>query len=520
MLERAATVFVSHPANLNVTRRSSSSARKQMKRTPSQKKPRARPAIDLASFPEQNPNPVVQVSLDGQLEYLNHAARRLFPELSTQRLSHPWLADWISIREIFRDGKTLSTQRQLLIGNRYFEQLINHVPGTRHVRIYGSDITQRKHAEEALRASERKYRGLFDSIPEMVGLYQVVRDAQGEIVDRILIDGNPSLIHEWDFGSLDEIRGKTSSQIYGEAYADSNLPSIRKAMASGVKQLMDSHRPKVDRYYEAIIVPLDETFFLATARDVTELRRAQQALRASRDNLERLVDQRTAELERTNERLHLLAHDIVTSQEDERRRVSRELHDQAGQALTALKLTLQSIRDDLASLGNIHIQHLEEALSLTDDTHEQIRALAQNLRPPALDSAGLDAALEGLCTDWARRSQTRVDYFGDSNLCIAPTASICLYRFLQEALTNAARHGHATQVKVALQRDDREVCLSVADNGAGFDPQPLLANHPQPKGMGLAGMQERLAMLGGSLEIRSKPGQGAALIAHVPLEAA
>ncbi len=490
-----------------------------MKRAPSKGKPRARPVIDLASFPKQNPNPVVQVSLNGRLEYLNPAARRLFPELSTQRLRHPWLADWKSICAIFRAGNTPSTQRQIFIGERCFEQIINHVPGTRHVRIYGSEITNRKHAEQALQASERKYRSLFESIPEMVGLYQVVRDAQGEIADRILIDGNPALARELNASSLDEIRGKTTSEIFGQAYADSNLPTIRKAMVSGCIQVIESHRPGVERDYVTTIVPLDASFFLATGRDVTQLRQAERALRASRDNLERLVAQRTAELERTNERLHLLAHDIVTSQEDERRRVSRELHDQAGQALTALKLTLQSIRDDLASLGNSHSQHLEEALSLTDDTHDQIRALAQNLRPPALDSAGLDAALEGLCTDWARRSQTRVDYVGDPNLCIAPTASICLYRFLQEALTNAARHGHATKVKVALRRDDQEVCLSVADNGTGFDPPSVLANHSQPKGMGLVGMQERLAMLGGALEINSKPGHGATLIAHVPLEA-
>ncbi len=495
------------------------SQRGKMKRTSLKNKPRATIAVDLASFPEQNPNPVIQLSLDGKLEYVNPAAQRLFPDLVTRHLDHPWLADWESVVKIFRNGKTDSTQRQLVIGEHCYEQFIYHVAISRHARIYGSDITEQKRAEQALRDSEHKYRGLFESIPEMVGLYQVVRNAQGEIIDRILIDGNPALVHEWNVSSLDEIRGKTSSQIYGQSYANGNLPVIRRAMESRCNQLMESHRSEVDRYYEATVVPLDESLFLATARDVTELRRAERALRASRDNLERLVDQRTAELTHANERLRMLTHDIVTSQEDERRRVSRELHDQAGQALTALKLTLQAMRDDFPSLTDSHRAHLEEALALTDETHDQIRTLAQNLRPPALDSAGVDAALEGLCADWARRSQIHVSYVGVPSFFIAAAAGICLYRFLQEALTNATRHGHAMEIKVELQRDDHEICLCVADNGAGFDPQPFFANHSQPKGMGLVGMRERLTMLGGWLEVHSKPGRGATLIAHVPLEA-
>jgi len=247
--------------------------------------------------------------------------------------------------------------------------------------------------------------------------------------------------------------------------------------------------------------------------------RAEEALRKSRDELEQTVADRTAELKLANERLRALTHDAVTTQEEERRRVSLELHDEAGQALTALKLSLQLLRDELSSTGNSLRQHLEEAISLTDRTIEQIRMLAQGLRPPALESAGLNSTLQGLCGEFARRTQIQINYSGTELPDLGP-ASICLYRFLQEALTNAVRHGHATEIQVRLERDAEQVCLAVEDNGQGFDTQRVLSGQENPKSMGLIGMQERIKMVGGRLEIDSKPGCGARLIAHVPVEEA
>jgi signal transduction histidine kinase len=244
-------------------------------------------------------------------------------------------------------------------------------------------------------------------------------------------------------------------------------------------------------------------------------REANTALRRVNETLE----QRTVELQEANARLRALTRHIVTTQEEERRRVSRELHDEAGQALVALKLSLQAVRDDLPPTGGGHRQRLEEAVSLTDRTTEQIRLLAHGLRPPALDSAGLNAALEGLCREFARRTQIRVDFTGIDIPILGP-ATICLYRFLQEALTNAVRHGHATEIQVRLEQDAEHICLSVQDNGQGFDPSSVLSNQLQPKSIGLVGMRERLESISGWLEIDSKPGQGARLIAHVPLEAA
>jgi len=216
-----------------------------------------------------------------------------------------------------------------------------------------------------------------------------------------------------------------------------------------------------------------------------------------------------------HERLRWLTQQVVSAQEDERRRVSRELHDEAGQALTALAISLDLIRSDLpAESGSLH-QRLGEAVALTDTTMEHIRLLAQDLRPPALDTIGLDCTLEGLCQDFARRTRLSVEYAGTEIPALTEAAAISLYRFLQEALTNVARHANANWISVVLRRDAETISLTVEDDGEGFQQGAAEA-----MGIGLLGMQERLELLGGRLQTQSWPGQGTRLTAHIPVHAA
>ena len=215
------------------------------------------------------------------------------------------------------------------------------------------------------------------------------------------------------------------------------------------------------------------------------------------------------------ERMRRLTQEVVSAQEEERRRLSRELHDEAGQALTALKISLDLIQSDLPVEAGSLRQRLGEAVALTETTMEQIRLLAYGLRPPALDAVGLSYTLEGLCRDFAERTQLSIDYAGAGLPVLSEAVNICLYRFLQEALTNVAKHACGNQVWVALRCDAEAVNLSVKDDGRGFDK---LAK--TPGGIGLLGMHERLELLGGQLEIESWPGQGTCLTARIPLQKA
>lgn len=219
----------------------------------------------------------------------------------------------------------------------------------------------------------------------------------------------------------------------------------------------------------------------------------------------------------THKRLRQLAQQIVSAQEEERRRVSRELHDEAGQALTALRISLQLMREDLADFDGLD-QRIEEAIVLTETTMQRIRLLAQALRPPALEAVGLGPTLEDLCRDFAERTGLQIDFRAGELPAVPDDVSICLYRFLQEALTNVVKHAEAGRVEVALCYDSETLSLSVEDDGKGLTGDRSASG--QPVGMGLLGMQERLELLSGWLEIVSQPDQGTRLVAFIPWEQA
>jgi signal transduction histidine kinase len=220
----------------------------------------------------------------------------------------------------------------------------------------------------------------------------------------------------------------------------------------------------------------------------------------------------------SRERLRRLAQRIVSTQEEERQRLSRTLHDEAGQALIALKISLELIGQDLPAEYESLRQRTSDAIALTDATMEQIRLLARDLHPPALDTVGLGPTLEGFCQGFAKRTQLPIDYVGLELPAVPTPISICLYRFLQEALTNVAKHARASQVRVVLNRDYETVSLSVEDDGRGFDKLARLMVSGWSMGMGLMGMQERLKSLGGQLEVESTPGRGTRLVAHIPFQ--
>ncbi len=230
----------------------------------------------------------------------------------------------------------------------------------------------------------------------------------------------------------------------------------------------------------------------------------------------RLVGQLTT----GRQQLQQLARQVVSAQEDERQRLSRALHDEAGQALTALKISLNLIGEDLPDNDATLHRRIKDAIAVTDTTMERIRMLAQGLRPPALDAVGLNHTLESLCQDFGERIQLPIYYRGMELPWPSGSINIVLYRFVQEALTNVAKHARAERVSVVLHHNTQTIWLSVEDDGQGFDPRSQAARPGCSTGIGLLGMQERIESLGGRLEIESQPGQGSRLVAHVPLQEA
>jgi signal transduction histidine kinase len=263
-----------------------------------------------------------------------------------------------------------------------------------------------------------------------------------------------------------------------------------------------------------------------------QLQDNQCALRRAHDALEGRVRKRTAELAQSNELLkneiaerkraqevkQQLLRRLVVVQEEERRRVARELHDQTGQYLTALMLGLEALREpERSPLGNqVGVARVQElTMELMQETHR----LARRLRPAVLDDLGLHGALCHHLEEWSQYAGVSVDFHSPDfdTQRLPPDFETTLYRVVQEALTNVLRHAQAARVSVLLERRGSHVLLIVEDDGAGFDVKAVV-DAPDARGrLGLIGMQERVEMLGGDLEIESATGAGTTVFVRIPI---
>ena len=232
-----------------------------------------------------------------------------------------------------------------------------------------------------------------------------------------------------------------------------------------------------------------------------------------REQQERLFEQ----MQSGQQRFKLLARSVWRVQEDERRRLARELHDGIGQNLTALKHQLDAVALQVQGAHELH-QRVQGALALCASTLEDTRALSRLLRPQILDDLGLEAALRWLARSVGESAdfQTEVDVV-DLPEPLDPELSTLCFRVAQEGLTNAARHAKARHVLIRLSGREHALTLLVADDGVGCDPGAAFARSASGASTGLGGTRERVALFGGRLQFISEPGTGTQLRVHLPL---
>src|SRR6185312_4866887 len=264
-----------------------------------------------------------------------------------------------------------------------------------------------------------------------------------------------------------------------------------------------------------------------TLVDITERVEAEETIRRAGEELELKVKERTFELNKTNEALEKevaerkaaeeartkLLNQVVNAQEEERRRLARELHDQLGQQLTALRLQLESLHDTQKAGESDKIHKLQAIVNRLDI---DVDFLAWELRPIALDELGLETALKNYVKQWSEHFEIPADFHsrGIADKRLGHEVETNLYRIAQEALNNCAKHARCKEVYIILERRGNDAVLIIEDNGVGFDVQFEKVSELD---MGLVSMRERALLIGGTFEIESQPDDGTTVFVRVPL---
>ncbi len=359
------------------------------------------------------------------------------------------------------------------------------------------DLTERKRAEESLHESEQRFRDYAETASDW--FWETGRDHSFTYVsERATAFGYKISIGQrrWDFAAdLDDEPEKW------RRHRDA-LAQQQPFRGFTYKVLLDDGSP---RYISVNGKPIFDPAgcflgYRGGSSDVTATVLADEALREARE------EKMAAEAER----VRLLQH-LINAQEQERRRIARELHDQMGQDLTGLSLSLKSLEHLVGDEGRSMLRGLQ---SLTAQMGRNMHRIATELRPTALDDVGLLPALETTTADWGERYGIRVDFHGgDLTARMLPMEiETTIFRTVQEALTNVLKHAAASTVSIVLECRDGWLQIIVEDNGKGFDANsPIMAGH-----LGLAGIRERLALVGGVLIIDSAPDVGTTLYVRIP----
>ena len=364
----------------------------------------------------------------------------------------------------------------------------------------GQDVTARRRTEEALRDSEARLQAVTNLVPDL--LWSNDESGETDWVNQRGLDYTGQTFEQTrGFGWLDAIHPDDRHQSH---------ESFLRAVQAGSQFRHEERIRSVSGEYRWFLVQAEPlrnpggriVRWFGAAMDIQEQR-------VARDVLEERVRERTLQLEELSGQRQQLLERLVTATEEERRRIARELHDELGQHITALRVGLHEPRAE-------SLPRLEAIVQRLDQT---IDRLTLELRPPVLDHLGLHGAIGSLAEAYAAASGLRIDVHlpAVEGERFSDAIETTIYRVVQEALTNAWKHASASTVSVILEREGDALRIIVEDDGRGFDGDAALRGTAARGRFGLLGMRERLAIVGGTLDIESQPGSGTAIYARVPL---
>ena len=362
----------------------------------------------------------------------------------------------------------------------------NRIVGLRGIAV---DITGRKRNEQMVQESQRRYQDIFSYASDAI----IIRDLEGNIVET-----NHSAATLTGY-TLEELTKTNISQLLSNdslrlAMESQNVLLKGKATSRRYELELirkDGSRKSVESITGLVTKDGQPVGIQAMVRDITEQRQL-------RENMQFYISE------------------ITRAQEEERRRIARELHDETAQSLAALLLDIQAVGRAGQRLSDDTLERLEQLRVKANSILEGVRRFSHELRPDVLDRMGLLPALEMLATELNREdaARTHIEVTGYERR-LRPEVELVLFRIAQEAMRNVRKHSRATEAVIIVEFTPNTVRLTVADNGRGFEP-PGAVNGLAGKGkLGLIGMQERARLLGGSLSVISHPGKGTTVVVEI-----
>jgi len=443
---------------------------------------------------------------------VGEAIRRGEPAICRDTLTDPGFAPWRAeaLKRGYASMLALPLKDSQTFGalsiyaaepNPFDHEEINLLIGLANDLAYGITAlranAERQRAEEALRESEEKYRGLMDYSSDAI----LLGDLEGH-----LTEANRR---------AEELLGYTKEELLKMRYTQLHPPETLEAIGRTFNEIISTGSGQIN---ETAVLRKDGTQVAVDItgsvieyagkkvaqgifRDITARRKAEEALRES-------------EL-----KLRLLTSQLLTIQERERRRVSRELHDELGQALTVLKIHLVAIENKLRRDQQGLKANCDQLLTYIDGVIENVRRLSWDLSPSILEDLGLSSSLGYLIDETCRNNNLRCSLaMDDIDQLFSAETRINIYRIFQESLTNIVKHARATQISVGISREGDAVSFTIKDNGRGFDQKKVMAREMAKRGLGLTAMNERALMARGSLSIWSQKDQGTRIRFLIPID--
>ena len=356
------------------------------------------------------------------------------------------------------------------------------------LRGTAQDITERKHAENELRASEEKFRSVFRD----AGVGMIIVSPEGHF-----LAANEAFC---------DYLGYTEEELLQKTVQSVTLPEDWPSFSQKLKEALE-HGISFRRFEKRCLHKSGH--ILTTESSASLIRGSSGEPRYFVGEVLDITQRKLAE-----EVLSGVSGRLIEAHEEERSWIARELHDDFNQRVALLATILERVKQDLPATEQAARRGVEEASQHVTDLGSDIQALSHRLHSSKLEYLGLVAAVAGFCREFSERQNVKIDFLSENIPAALPKEiSLCLFRVLQEALQNSLKHSGETRFDVSLKSAEDEIELNVHDSGVGFDPEKTISGH----GLGLTSMKERLKLVDGQLSIDSKPQEGTTIHARVPL---